>query len=160
MRRLLLLLGMVVSARAETYTLTLKQAVDRALAQNPEGVEARMDELKATLGIRFAQSPFTPRVDVGSGAAYTNGFPLSIEGAAPAVFEAKTSQYLYNMPQRYAIKQAKESARGAGFASGEKADDIAFRVASLYIDLDRAARLADSARKQVDSLGKVLQASQ
>jgi outer membrane protein TolC len=165
MHRIALLLGtalfwIALPARAETYTLTLKQAVDRALAQNPEIVEARMDELRATLGIRYAQSPFTPRVDVGSGAAYTNGFPLSIEGAAPAVFEAKTSQYLYNVPQRYAIKQAKESARGAGFASGEKADDIAFRVASLYIDLDRAARLADSAQKQVESLGKVLTAIQ
>ena len=96
-------------------------------------------------------------MDVGSGAAYTNGFPLSIDGAAPAVFEARANQYLYNRPQRYAIKQAKESARGAGFASGEKADEIAFRVASLYIDLDRAARLADSAKKQVESLEKVLQ---
>lgn len=165
MRRFALPLGMALlwialPARAETYSLTLKQAVDRALAQNPEIVEARMDELRATLGVRYAQSPFTPRIDAGSGAAYTNGFPLSIEGAAPAVFEAKTNQFLYNMPQRYAIKQAKESARGAGFASGEKADDIAFRVASLYIDLDRAARLADSAQKQVESLQKVLEAIQ
>src|SRR5580700_8954062 len=108
MRRFALLFGLALTARAETYTLTLKQAVDRALAQNPEIVMARMDELRATLGIRYARSPFTPRVDVGSGAAYTNGFPLSIEGSAPAVFEARTNQYLYNMPQRYAIKQAQE----------------------------------------------------
>ncbi len=66
-------------------------------------------------------------------------------------------EFLYNKPQRYAIEQAKETARGAGFASGEKADEIAFRVASLYIDLDRAARLADSAKKQVESLEKVLE---
>src|SRR5580693_10267933 len=101
MRRIALLLGMALlwidlPARAETYTLTLKQAVDRALAQNPEIVEARMDELRATLGIRYAQSPFTPRVDVGSGAAYTNGFPLSIEGSAPAIFQAKTTEFLLN----------------------------------------------------------------
>ena len=130
MRRFALLLGMALSARAETYTLTLKQAVDRALAQNPEIVMARMDELKATLGIRYAQSPFAPRVFAGSGAAYTNGMPLSIDGAAPAVFETRASQFLYNMPQRYAVKQARESARGSGFASGEKADDIAFRCSS------------------------------
>jgi outer membrane protein TolC len=160
MRRFALLLGMALSARAETYTLTLKQAVDRALAQNPEIVMARMDELKATLGIRYARSPFTPRVFAGSGAAYSNGMPLSIDGAAPAVFETRASQLLYNMPQRYAVEQARESARGAGFASGEKADDIAFRVASLYIDLDRAARLADSAKKQVGSLEMVLAAIQ
>jgi outer membrane protein len=163
MRKFALLPGTVLfcmagSATAETYTLTLKQAVDRALAQNPEIVMARLDELHANLGVRYAESPFTPRVDAGSGIAYTNGFPLSIEGAAPAIFEVKVNQDLYNVPQRYSIKQAKESARGAGFASGEKADEIAFRVASLYIDLDRAARLAESAGKQVESLEKVSQA--
>jgi outer membrane protein TolC len=164
MRRFALLLGLALCwidlpARAETYTLTLKQAVDRALAQNPEIVMARMDELKATLGVRYAASPFVPRVDVGSGAAYTNGFPLSIDGSAPAVVQARANEYLYNKPQRYAIAQAKESARGAGFASGEKSDEIAFRVASLYIDLDRAARLAESAAKQVSNLEKVMQAA-
>ena len=75
MRKFALLLGIALAARAETYTLTLKQAVDRALSQNPEVVMARMDELKATLGISYAKSPFTPRVDVGTGAAYTQRVP-------------------------------------------------------------------------------------
>jgi outer membrane protein TolC len=146
-----------VGARAETHTLTLKQAVARALSQNPEVVMARLDEAKASLGVRLAHSPFTPHVGVGTGLAYTNGFPLSIEGSAPAVFEAKMNQYLFNKPQSYAVAQAKESVRGAGFASAGKSDEIAYRVASLYIDTDRAGRLADSAQKQVESLEKVLE---
>lgn len=160
MRKIAWLFVLALSARAETYKLTLKQAVDRALAQNPDIVMARLDELKASEGVRYAQSPFTPRLSVGSGAAWTNGFPLSIEGSAPAVFEARASQYLLNVPQRYAIKQAKEQTRGAGFVSGEKSDEVAYRVASLYIDLDRATRLSDSATKQVESLGRVLQTLQ
>jgi outer membrane protein TolC len=161
MRRLALscgILALSIAARAETHNLTLKQAVDRALAENPEAIMTRLDALHAALAVRYAQSPFTPRVDMGSGIAYTNGFPLSIEGSAPAIFETRVNQYLLNMPQRYAIKQAKETARGTGFAAGEKADEIAFRVASLYIDLDRAARLAESAAKQIESLDKVSQA--
>ena len=164
MRRIVILLAAVVSinvaARAETHTLTLKQAVARALTQNPDVVMARLDEAKASLGVRLAQSPFTPHMGVGTGLAYTNGFPLSIEGSAPAVFEAKANEYLYNRPQRYAVAQAKESVHGAALASGEKSDDIAYRVASLYIDADRAGRLADSAQKQVESLEKVLQTAQ
>jgi outer membrane protein len=160
MRRIVFLFAaaasVAVSMQAETVTLTLKQAVARALMQNPEVVMAHMDEMKAGLGIRVANSPFTPHLGVGSGLAYSNGFPLSIEGSAPAVFEAKGTQYLFNMPQRFAVAQAKESARGAGFATGEKSDEIAYRVASLYIDADRAGRLADSAQKQVESLEKVL----
>ena len=160
MRRIVLLLAAALSARAETHTLTLKQAIGRALSQNPEVVMARLDEGKATLGVRVAKSPFTPRVTAGSGLAYSNGFPLSIEGSAPAVFQTKANSYLFNKPQSYAIQQAKESAKGAGFASGEKSDEVAYRVASLYIDADRAGRLADSAQKQVESLQKVLQTAQ
>lgn len=153
-------LSFTMAASAETHTLTLKQAVARALTQNPEIVMARLDEAKSSLGVRLAISPFTPRVGMGSGLAYSNGFPLSIEGSAPAIFQAKASQDLYNRPQSYAIAQAKEAVRGAGYASGQKKDEIAYRVASLYIDADRAGRLADSAQKQVESLRKVLDALQ
>lgn len=157
MRKFAILLAFATLASAETYTLTLKQAVARALTQNPEVIMARLDEAKANAGVRLARNPFTPHVGVGTGLAYTNGFPLSIEGSAPAVFEAKANEYLFNRPQTFAIAQAKESARGANLAAGEKRDEIAYRVASLYIDTDRAGRLADSAAKQVESLQKVLQ---
>lgn len=164
MRRFVLILAAAIAAAplipAETHSMTLKQAVARALAQNPEVTMARLDEAKATLGIRVAKAPFTPRLGVGSGIAYSNGFPLSIEGSAPAAFEAKGNAYVFNRPQTYAIAQAKETARGAGFATAEKGDEIAYRVASLYIDADRATRLADSARKQVESLQKVLETVQ
>jgi outer membrane protein len=160
MRRFVFVLAAALSARAETHTLTLKQAVARALTQNPEVVMARLDEMKASLGVRVAKSPFTPRVGMGSGLAYSNGFPLSIEGSAPAIFQAKANESLFNKPQSYAIAQARESVKGAGLASGEKSDEVAYRVASLYIDADRAGRLADSAQKQVESLQKVLQTAQ
>ena len=160
MRKFVLLLAAALTAQAETHTLTLKQAVARAVSQNPEVMMARLDELKATLGVRLARAPFAPRVGAGSGAAYSSGFPLSIEGSAPAVFQAKANEYLFNKPQSYAIEQAKESAKGAAFATGEKSDEVVYRVASLYIDADRAGRLADSAQKQVESLEKVLQSAQ
>ena len=153
-----LVFAAALAARAETYTLTLKEAVDRALRQNPEAVMARLDQLKAEQGVRYAKSPFTPIVGVGSGLAYSNGFPLSIEGSAPAAFEAKATGELFNRPQTYAIREAKEAERGAGFAASGKSDEIAYRVASLYVDVARASRLADSAQKQIESLEKVLQA--
>jgi outer membrane protein TolC len=121
---------------------------------------ARLDEAKAALGVRLAKSPYYPRVSGGSGLAWSSGFPLSIEGSAPAIFQAKANEYIFNRPQHYSILQSKESAKGAEFATGEKGDEIVYRVASLYIDADRARRLADSAEKQVESLDKVLQTVQ
>src|SRR5690242_14759530 len=110
------LAGFETIAGAETYTLTLKQAIGRTLTQNPEVVMARLEELKSTLAVKIAEAPFNPRLGMGSGAAYSNGFPLSIEGSAPAAFEVKADQYLFNRPQTYIVAQAKENARGAGIA--------------------------------------------
>jgi len=144
-------------AHAETYTFTLKQTVERATAQNPEVALARLDELKAGEAIRIAKDPFSPHIGGGSGLAYSYGYPLSIEGAAPAIFQAKANQDIFNKPQSFAVAQAKENVKGAALATGEKRDDIAYRVAMMFVDLDRAAKLEDALAKQVDSLQRIFQ---
>lgn len=141
--------------RAEVHTLTLKQALDRALSLNPDVAMARLDEQKAIQGVRVAKDPFAPKVGVGSGLAFSRGIPQSIEGTAPSIVQAHITQYLFNKQQSYTIAQARENARGASFATASKRDEIAFRTASLYLDADRAGRLSETAAKQVDSLGKV-----
>jgi outer membrane protein len=151
-----LLAALAAALNAEVHTLTLKQAIAHALSESPEAVMARMDEIKAEQGIHLAREPFTPRVTGGSGLAWSNGYPLSIEGSAPSVFEAKTSMSLFNKPQMYAVAQAREMARGAVFAGSERREEVVYRVAALYIDVDRATRLAEGVQKQVESLGKVL----
>jgi outer membrane protein TolC len=157
MFRLLLFALVAATLHAEVYTLTLKQAVDRALTQNPEVIMARLDEQKAAQSIRIARDPFIPRLYTGSGLAYTNGYPQSVDGQAPSLITAKAEQYIFNKPQTYTLAQARENARGAALATGVKRDDVAFRVASLYLDLERATRLRDMAAKQVESMSKVEQ---
>ena len=66
------------------YTLTLRQAVDLALQQNPELIATRLDEQKAAQSVRLAKDPFYPRLITGSGAAYSSGYPLAIEGSPPS----------------------------------------------------------------------------
>ena len=146
------------SAQAEQFQLTLKQAVERALTQNPDMVIARIEEAKAQEGVQVARDPFSPRIGGGSGLAYNNGFPLSIEGSAPSIFQVRANQYLFNRPQTYAVAQAREAARGAIIATGERRDEVVFRIASMFIDVERASRLAESASKAVANLEKVLPA--
>src|SRR6267154_2190801 len=112
MRKFWLLTAVAVTARAETHVLTLQQAIRRALEQNPEVAMARLDELKATQGIRLSREPFYPRAGAGSGLAWSSGFPLSIEGSAPAAVQVRINEYLFNRPQSYAVRQAKEEAHG------------------------------------------------
>jgi len=136
--------------------MTLRQAMERALQQNPEIAIARLDELKAHEAVRLQKDPFAPHLFFGSGLAYTNGFPMSIDGAAPSVVQGRVSQYLFNRQQSYVVARAKEEARGAGIASAAKREDVAFRTASLFMDAERAARAGEMERKELDSLQKVL----
>ena len=127
----LALLLLASSLFAEIRPMTLRQAVEMAIKQNPDIALARLDEEKARQGVRVARDPFTPRLTVGSGLAYSNGFPMSIEGSAPSVIQARASEFIFNRPQSFAVAQAKEDARGAAIAVGGKRDEVAYRVTSL-----------------------------
>jgi len=142
--------------RAEVHTMSLRQAVERALEQNPEIAMARLDEMKAREAIRLQKDPFTPHVYFGSGLAYTNGFPMSIEGAAPSVVQGRVQQDLFNRQQSYVVARTREEARGAGIAASAKKDEIVFRTAVLFMDAERAARGEEMARQEIESAQKVL----
>ena len=135
--------------------MNLKQAVDRALQQNPDIALARLDEQKAAQAVRLAKAPFSPDIYAGSGLAYTNGFPLTVEGSAPSIVQARARQDIFNRKQSYTVAAARENARGSGIITAAKRDDIVFRTASLFLDAQRAGRLAELARKQVESLQKI-----
>jgi outer membrane protein TolC len=161
MKRLFVYLLLGVSTcvvRAEIHTLTLRQAVERALGENPDIALARLDEQKAAQSVRLAKAPFSPKIGVGSGLAYSSGFPMSIEGSGPSIFQARANQFIFNRQQSYLVAEARENVRGAGIASASKRDEIAFRTASIFLDAERAARLAEMARKQVESMQKIEQA--
>jgi outer membrane protein len=136
--------------------MTLRQAVEAALKQSPDVALARLDEEKARQAVRLARDPFVPRVTVGSGLAYSNGFPMSIEGSAPSVVQAHASQFIFNRPQSFAVAQSKEDARGAALAATSKRDEVAYRVTSVFLDAERAQRIGGLARKDADSQEKVL----
>jgi outer membrane protein len=156
LRAILVLVTFSFLLPAEVHRMTLRQAVDLAMKQNPDVAMARLDAEKARQAVRVAKDPFAPRITVGSGLAYSNGFPLSIEGSAPSIVQAQAAQYLFNRPQSYAVAQAKENARGASLGVAGKRDEVGYRIASLFLDAERAARVGDLARKDADSQGKVL----
>lgn len=135
--------------------MTLKEAVDLALQQNPDLVMARLDEQKAQLEVTAVAEPLLPRVVVGSGLAYSNGMPLSIEGSAPSILQANAVRSLYNAPQNYRKAQAREQARGASLGAEAMREEVALRTAILFLDLERVTRAEEFAERQLASLQRV-----
>jgi outer membrane protein len=150
-----LFLFFVVLAGAETRTLTLRQALEIAVAQNPDVVLARWDQQKARDQILIAKDPFYPMVYGGSGLAYSPGYATTIDGNPPSVFEARTDMTLFDRAQTYKVAEAKEGLRGSGFDVTRRQEEAVYRVASLFLDAEQAAHSLESAGKQVENLAKV-----
>lgn len=159
MRSILVLLTTAALLPAVDHTYTLRQAVELALQQSPEVVMARLEEQKAAQNVRVAQDPFYPKLAGGTGAAYTSGYPLTIDGSPPSIFQARAIQTFYNRPKTYAVAEQRENARTATIDAQIKRDDVAYRTASLYLDVERVTQTAELVRKQVDEFQRVLQAT-
>src|SRR5580700_8237962 len=153
--RFLFLFVLAGLASAETVTLTLRQALDRALEQNPDVLLARLDQQKARDQILIAKDPFYPKVYGGGGYAWTNGYPVSIDGNPPSIFQAHTDMSLFDRAQSYKVAEAKEGLRGSAFDVTRQQEEAAYRVASLYLDAEQAAHSFDAAQQQIESLTKV-----
>ena len=157
MRSVILFAGILLTGlRAEVRTLSLKDAVDLALKQNPDLLLARFEEIKANQAVRLAKDAFYPKVFAGSGLAYTYGFPATIEGSAPSVVRVKAVAAVFNKPHSYKLAQERENARTTKIEFQGKRDEAVEKVATAYLDADRSARLVELAGKQIATLEQML----
>jgi outer membrane protein TolC len=138
------------------HTLSLREAVERALKESPDVVLARLEADRAAQAARLAHSVFVPRVVVGSGLAYSSGLPMSIEGATPSIFQANAIGSVFNRAQSLHVASARESRRGAEIDANAKQEEVVYRTAETFLDAENAARIAETSRQEADALGRVL----
>src|SRR3954471_6179626 len=111
---------LLLSSFASAEQLTFKRAVELALRNSAASVIATADEQKARAGYFEVRNQFLPQMVLGSGIAYSNGFPLSIEGSAPSIINVNSSQYLVNFAGRDFLKAAKREWGAASIANQDK----------------------------------------
>jgi len=143
--------------QAEVHTLSLREAVERALKESPDVVLARLEADRAAQAARLAHSVFVPRLVVGSGLAYSSGLPMSIEGATPSIFQANAIGSVFNRAQSLRVAAARESRRGAEIDANAKQDEVVYRTAEMFLEAENAARIAEASRQEADALGRVLE---
>jgi outer membrane protein len=160
MKFLILLSLSVVFAQAEVHTFTLQQALAIASRQNPDVALARLDERRAQENIKIVHDPFTPKIYAGSGMAYTYGYPNSIQGNAPSIVDIRTDMAIYNKPRSYQVAAARENARGMQIDAQERADEVAYRTASLFLDAEQAVKQRQTLTDQLPTLRQVAEVMQ
>lgn len=140
--------------------LTLKQAVALALRDNSEVSLAQLRYQSSQRALHVTRSLFQPNLYVGSGAAYTSGFPLLAGGGAPAVMSLSYDQELFNPLARSDARVAGERSAQLRLAIDAARDAVAVRVASSYLELAKTRRELDLMRRERDSAQKILEFTQ
>lgn len=135
--------------------MTLREVVARALERNPEVTLARLAERLAAERVEIARDAFIPKVYAGSGLAYTNGFPMSIEGSAPTVVQARAVAAVVNRKLRHELAETREAVRGAAIDTEAKRSEVALRAAELYLEAERLGQSARLVQAQIDGLERV-----
>jgi outer membrane protein TolC len=131
---------LVRPALAENRTLTLEEAVRLTLANSPDALIAKTQARQAEEGLRQTRSLDLPRAVVGTGAAYNNGFPLSIEGSAPSIFRFEAVQPIFSTQNKNLIREAGEAAKAARIGGDIVDNELAAQAAAVYFRLDQARK--------------------
>jgi len=87
--------------------VTLQQMVELALKHATGVAIAAADVQHASAGYRELRNSYIPQLTAGAGLGWSDGFPLSLEGAAPSVFNVNFQGALLNAAQRDYIRAAK-----------------------------------------------------
>src|SRR5436305_5337548 len=124
------------SMSAQEGRLPFRTAIELALKNSTTTGIAHADQERARAGYQQARDLFLPQVTLGSGLAFSYGFPLSLEGSAPAVFNVNTQQFLFNRAQQQFVKAAKNERQTTEALNADRRNDVIMETAVDYMQLD------------------------
>src|SRR5262249_40372229 len=117
--------------------LAFKRAVELAIQHSTTTAIAAADEARAKQGYYEARNMYLPQMTLGSGVAYSNGFPLSIEGSAPSIISINSQQYLFNAAGKNYLRATKTEWSASSRLAAEKRADVILDAATVYSELDK-----------------------
>lgn len=129
------------SVPAWSEQVTFQRAIQLALTHSPAVALAMADQQKAQNAYKETRAAYLPNVVFGSGLGWSYGYPLSIEGSAPSVFNVNYQSALYNPAVREFLKSAKFESNAATTNAQDQRKDVILDAAVTYIQLDNS--LAD-----------------
>ncbi len=126
---------MLMPARGEAEPLPLERAIRLALAHSTSSAIADADVQKAFASYRELRNNYLPQLVAGSGLGYTYGYPLSIEGSAPALATAVAQSTVFNPAQRQFMNAAKTNWHASEFQDKDQRNAVIQDVAITYAEL-------------------------
>src|SRR5215831_6772696 len=128
--------SLTLRAQDQVKPLPFRTAIELALRNSATIGAARADIARAQATVNQTRDLFLPQMSVGAALGYSHGFPLSLEGSAPSLFNVNIQGFLFNAAQREYIQAAKSDAATTAAQNGDRRNDIIMETALDYIQLD------------------------
>lgn len=127
--------------QTDVRILTIQEAVQLALEHSPDILLAESQAIRAGEAVREIRSLNRPQIVTGTGLAYNNGFPLSIEGAAPSIFQIGLSQSILSKKNNNLIREAEEAGKAGRFNKESAGNALVSKTAAAYFRLYQTRKL-------------------
>jgi outer membrane protein TolC len=128
--------------------VSLKRVVELALTHATGAAITAADEAHAAAGYQELRNNYIPQLSTGAGLGYSYGFPLALEGSAPALFNVTTQSALLNPALRDYVRAAKADSASAALKTKDQRNQIIQDAALSYAELSkwelRLARLQET----------------
>ena len=129
--------------------VTLKRAVELALKHATATDIAAADEQRAFAAYRELRNNFIPQLTAGAGLGWSHGFPLSLEGAAPSLFNLTAQSPLYHFELRDFLGAARSESTSATLHKKDQRNQVIQDTVLTYAELlkweQRLSRLKETA---------------
>jgi outer membrane protein TolC len=115
----------------------LKRVVELALSHSTSAAAAEAMAQRAYASYRAARNQYLPTLVVGSGLGYTQGFPLSLEGAAPSIVNTTAQSAVINSALRNFIREARTEWEATAVRSKDERDQLIQDTVLSYAELSK-----------------------
>ncbi|MCU1271839.1 MAG: hypothetical protein JWN74_3133 [Acidobacteriaceae bacterium] len=140
-----------------TETLSLKRAVQLALAHSPAAGQAAADSQRAFASYREAKDQYLPQFLIGSGLGDSWGYPLSLEGSAPSLVNVTAQSALFNPALRDFVHAARIEYKAIGEENKDRRNQIIQDTVLTYMELLKWEQEIDQLRQQHEEALKAQQ---
>ncbi len=124
-----------IAVRGQAEPLPLERAIRLALAHSTSSAIANADVQRTFASYRELRNNYLPQIVAGSGLGWTYGYPLTIEGSPPALFNAIAQSSIFNPAQRQFLGAAKIDWHASELQGKDQRDAIIQDVALTYAEL-------------------------
>ena len=127
--------------------LTLKHAVELAL-QHASGIGiSAADEQHASASYRELRNSYIPQLNAGAGLGWSDGFPLSLEGAAPSLFNVAAQSALLNPALRDFVHAAQSDVKVSNLYTKDQRNQVVQDTVLSYAELEKWEQRLDRLRE-------------